>query len=350
MVICDEGHILKNEASAVSKAMNSIRTRRRIVLTGTPLQNNLIEYHCMVNFIKENLLGSIKEFRNRFINPIQNGQCADSTPKDVRIMKKRAHVLHAVLAGCVQRRDYSELRQFLPPKHEYVLSVRISALQYKLYRYYLDHIASVGSTTSKVKVKTGANLFKDFQVLGRVWTHPWCLHLSSLSKETRKRNCHKKNPFQMEAQLLNVENIVAESGMKENEGKEPKDIGISPTSTDVQTARVVEGENTASSSQSQSPTQAWYKHMLSESDAKIMEHSGKMVLLFEILRMAEDLDDKVLVFSQSLISLNLIEEFLASAHRAIDPLSSRKGKKERIVNPNVFRSRSLSFGFCAFLK
>lgn len=58
--------------------------------------------HCMVSFIKKNLLGSRSEFQNRFINPINNGQCADSTPKDVRIMKKRAHVLHAVLAGCVQ--------------------------------------------------------------------------------------------------------------------------------------------------------------------------------------------------------------------------------------------------------
>lgn len=60
--------------------------------------------HCMVNFIKENLLGSIKEFRNRFINPIQNGQCADSTLVDVRVMKKRAHILYEMLAGCVQVR------------------------------------------------------------------------------------------------------------------------------------------------------------------------------------------------------------------------------------------------------
>lgn len=45
LVICDEGHILKNHATAVSKAVNKIKTLRRIVLTGTPLQNNLKE--CM---------------------------------------------------------------------------------------------------------------------------------------------------------------------------------------------------------------------------------------------------------------------------------------------------------------
>uniref|UniRef100_A0A4W6FKE0 DNA helicase n=1 Tax=Lates calcarifer TaxID=8187 RepID=A0A4W6FKE0_LATCA len=285
-VVCDEGHILRNDASNISKAMNAIKTRRRVVLTGTPLQNNLVEYHCMVSFIKRNLLGSLGEFRNRFINPIQNGQCADSTPKDVRIMKKRAHVLHSVLAGCVQRRDYSELTQFLPPKHEYVVAVRVSPLQFKLYRYYLDHVT--GKNLSSRTMKVGANLFKDFQVLSRIWTHPWCLQLSYVSRESK-----------------------------------PCVIFCA-------------GEKATNSSRSQSPNEGWYKSFLSEGDAKILEHSGKMVLLFEILKMAEDLDDKVLVFSQSLISLDLIENFLEASHHARDP-SSFKGNVFWIKNVDYFR-------------
>ena len=95
----------------------------------------------MVQFVKPNLLGTKKEFLNRFANPITNGQFDDSTEYDVKLMKKRAYVLHKMLKGCVQRFDYSVLTPFLPPKQEYVIFVSLSEVQVNLYQHYLDNFA-----------------------------------------------------------------------------------------------------------------------------------------------------------------------------------------------------------------
>uniref|UniRef100_A0A671WUT1 DNA helicase n=1 Tax=Sparus aurata TaxID=8175 RepID=A0A671WUT1_SPAAU len=339
LVICDEGHILKNEASAVSKAMNSVRTRRRVILTGTPLQNNLIEYHCMVNFIKENLLGSVKEFRNRFINPIQNGQCADSTLHDVRIMKKRAHILYEMLAGCVQRKDYTALTKFLPPKHEYVLSVRVTPIQCKLYRYYLEHFTGVGNAMEGGRGRAGTKLFQDFQMLSRIWTHPWCLQLDYISKENRgffdEDSMDEFIASETEESSMSMTSEDERTKKKKKQGKGKKKGSDDSDSDDVEVikewntssrGRNGEGrkreppveERKFSRSTPGSPTPDWHKEFVTEADAEILEHSGKMVLLFEILRMAEEVGDKVLVFSQSLISLDLIEDFLELSTRAKD--------------------------------
>lgn len=97
--------------------------------------------HCMVQFVKPNLLGTKKEFLNRFVNPITNGQFDDSTEYDVKLMKKRAHVLHKMLEGSVQRFDYSVLTPFLPPKQEYVIFVRLTETQINMYQYYLANLA-----------------------------------------------------------------------------------------------------------------------------------------------------------------------------------------------------------------
>lgn len=56
----------------------------------------------MVSFVKPNLLGTQREFSNRFVNPIKNGQCRDSDASDVRLMRHRSYVLHKLLKGCVQ--------------------------------------------------------------------------------------------------------------------------------------------------------------------------------------------------------------------------------------------------------
>merc|ERR1719471_2844490 len=177
LIICDEGHLLKNEKSAINAAVNRIKTPRRIVLTGTPLQNNLKEYYEMVHFVKPNLMGTRKEFMNRFVNPIVNGQHTDSTERDIRMMKKRSFILNDLLKGCMQRLDYNVLVPYLMPKLEYVLTIQLTDLQKKLYQHYLENYAKAGQIGSDGKLQGGkkGGLFYDVQNLSRVWNHPYIL-------------------------------------------------------------------------------------------------------------------------------------------------------------------------------
>lgn len=206
VVICDEGHMLKSDKAQISKAMNLIKTQRRVILTGTPLQNNMSEYHCMVSFVKPNLLGTPKEFNNRFMNPITYGQQANADPAYVKIMKKRVHILNKLLAGCVHRCDYSHLTPYLRSKFEYIISIELSDLQKKLYREYLKHIGITEETTRE-DLK-GRSLLKDYQVLKMVWSHPYLL----MESEDRQEDRRQKEAYKNQLDEFVVEGSEEESG------------------------------------------------------------------------------------------------------------------------------------------
>ncbi|KAF2360469.1 SNF2-related N-terminal domain [Trinorchestia longiramus] len=336
-VVCDEGHILKNEKSAISLAVNKMKTLRRVVLTGTPLQNNLKEYHCMIQFVKPNLLGTRKEFLNRFVNPISAGSCADATPRDVKRMKRRAHILHNLLEGCVQRFDYTVLKPFLPPKMEYVISVQMSELQCKLYSYYLDHLAQGGPKRS------GSGLFVDFNNLSRVWTHPMVLAL-----QTRRALLDDDED---ELDDFICDDSTSESSederssrrkkkKKKNDQESEDEVASKPSSPENE---LPDGLTTSGKVRSD-----WWKKIVGssvESDdlsedewmSKI-ELSGKLVLLLNIMRECSCIGDKVLVFSQSILALDMIEEFLAlidqgelemPSHEDALPLQYKHWKREK---------------------
>ncbi|XP_072040864.1 LOW QUALITY PROTEIN: uncharacterized protein [Amphiura filiformis] len=372
VVVCDEGHMLKNGQTAIAKALNAVRTRRRVCLTGTPLQNNLGEYHCMVDFVKPNLLGSAKEYKNRFVNPITNGQCSDSTSRDVRIMKHRAHILHDLLAGCVQRKDYSVITKFLPPKHEYVLSVRLSPKQVKLYELYLGQYSGMKKDENGPMVQQrSTSVFADYQSLMRIWTHPQVLKLNTIREENKAFNdmdtfvtseedsdAGSIDDF-IDDQSSNsgVEEVApvktaprnstratrssrrtaaaapapAQNGDKgssdEEDGEDNNKDGIkSDSSLEVITSwktrsRTLDPEGVVVL-RTPTPTlkkQEWYEeHFNPEEDAYDFNLSGKLTLLFEILKYCETIGEKILVFSQSLLSLDLIEDFLEHLNKTAE--------------------------------
>lgn len=140
LVICDEGHLLKNMNASLTKSVHRIRTMRKILMTGTPIQNNLLECFCMVNFVRPNLLGCQTEFTNLFVNPIINGQYKDSTENSIASMKRRSHILHDLLNECVHRKDSAVLEPFLPKKQDFVVYVRLTDIQIKLYKVCLQSI------------------------------------------------------------------------------------------------------------------------------------------------------------------------------------------------------------------
>ncbi|KAH0516466.1 Transcriptional regulator ATRX [Microtus ochrogaster] len=215
--------------------------------------------HCMVNFIKENLLGSIKEFRNRFINPIQNGQCADSTMVDVRVMKKRAHILYEMLAGCVQGYfDEDSMDEFIASDSDET-SMSLSSDEY----------------AKKKKTK---------------------------GKKGKKDSSSSGSGSDNDVEVIKVWNSRSRGGGEGN---------VDETGNNPSGSVKLEESKTTSTSNPSSPAPDWYKDFVTDADAEVLEHSGKMVLLFEILRMAEEIGDKV----QSLISLDLIEDFLELASR-----------------------------------
>lgn len=66
LLICDEAHKLKNADSGLAKSLNMLPARKRILLSGTPMQNELTEFFNMVNFCNPNVLGTNSEFKKRY--------------------------------------------------------------------------------------------------------------------------------------------------------------------------------------------------------------------------------------------------------------------------------------------
>ncbi|CAM6077058.1 unnamed protein product [Sphagnum tenellum] len=137
LLICDEAHRLKNDKTLTNQALASLPCFRRVLLSGTPMQNDLEEFYAMVNFTNPGVLGDAITFRRHYENPILNGREPDATDDARALGIERSGELSHKVNQFILRRTNALLSNHLPPKIIEVVCCRMTDLQTDLYRHFI---------------------------------------------------------------------------------------------------------------------------------------------------------------------------------------------------------------------
>jgi ATP-dependent helicase STH1/SNF2 len=172
-MIIDEGHRMKNANSKLSFTIQQYySTRFRLILTGTPLQNNLAELWAMLNFVLPNIFKSVKTFDEWFNTPFANtgGQDKMELTEEEQILVIRR--LHKVLRPFLLRRLKKDVEKDLPDKTEKVIKCKFSALQSRLYKQMVTHqkIAVSDGSSGKTGARGLSNMIMQ---LRKLCNHPF---------------------------------------------------------------------------------------------------------------------------------------------------------------------------------
>lgn len=172
-MIVDEGHRMKNSQSKLSSTITQYYTTRyRLILTGTPLQNNLPELWALLNFVLPTIFKSVKSFDEWFNTPFANtgGQDKMELTEEEQLLVIRR--LHKVLRPFLLRRLKKDVEKDLPDKQERVIKCRFSALQTKLYMQLMTHnrLAVTDGKGGKTSMRGLSNMLMQ---LRKLCNHPY---------------------------------------------------------------------------------------------------------------------------------------------------------------------------------
>ncbi|NXY14306.1 ERCC6 protein, partial [Atrichornis clamosus] len=139
-VILDEGHKIRNPNAAVTLACKQFRTPHRIILSGSPMQNNLKELWSLFDFIFPGKLGTLPVFMEQFSVPITMGGYCNASPVQVKTAYKCACVLRDTINPYLLRRMKADVKMSLslPDKNEQVLFCRLTEEQRQIYQDYIN--------------------------------------------------------------------------------------------------------------------------------------------------------------------------------------------------------------------
>ncbi|XP_073223963.1 CHD3-type chromatin-remodeling factor PICKLE isoform X2 [Cicer arietinum] len=155
-MIVDEGHRLKNKDSKLFSSLTQYSSRHRVLLTGTPLQNNLDELFMLMHFLDAGKFGSLEEFQEEF----------EDINQEQQILR-----LHKMLAPHLLRRVKKDVMTELPPKKELIIRVELSSKQREYYKAILTRNYQILTRPNGAQI----SLINVVMELRKLCCHPYML-------------------------------------------------------------------------------------------------------------------------------------------------------------------------------
>jgi len=164
--ILDEGHKIRNPDSEISLTAKQLLTPHRIILSGTPMQNNLTELWSLFDFVFPGRLGTLPVFQTQFAVPINIGGYANATNIQVQTAYKCAVVLRDLINPYLLRRMKNDVAADLPRKSEQVLFCKLTSVQRKAYEQFIGSNEMESIFSGKRQVLYGVD------ILRKICNHP----------------------------------------------------------------------------------------------------------------------------------------------------------------------------------
>jgi len=166
LVVCDEAHKLKNDESAVTKCIVGLEAKKRLLISGTPIQNNLDEFFTLVSVANPGVFGDLSAFKRNYANPILRGREPTATAEDRQRGQDKLEHLSAVTGQFILRRTNRLNARFLPPKQIYNVFIEPTDFQRRIYHAFLNSKIAQSMLADNVKMtRTVLGTIKKLQSL-----------------------------------------------------------------------------------------------------------------------------------------------------------------------------------------
>ena len=140
LLVCDEGHRLKNNSSKILRVLKDLDIKNKIILSGTPIQNDLTEFYTIVDFINPGILGTFGSFKRRYINPIMMARDVANKYNEtiLEMGEERSKEMIEITQRFTLRRVNSILDKYLPPKTDIILFCKPTDVQLETFKQVLQ--------------------------------------------------------------------------------------------------------------------------------------------------------------------------------------------------------------------